>query len=221
MPLAEQGRDTAAPAGSGASSPPAGSNAYGSRASVADFEMIDLEAGGDVSSYPLAHDESTAVRLDGPSDGSLVLLSWSAWRPDGVVVEVPVATEGGLRTGDRVVAVEGHRLADGLGDGPRPAPGATVRYEVIRGVATPVSVPVGRDGPIPLLREGWGNLVFVVALAALALALYVRRPEEPATAPLLVLAAGLLGSTLMFLAIPEPWPVSLATRGRLHHPAHA
>ena len=32
----------------------------------------------------------------------------------------------------------------------------------------------------------------------------------------------LLGSSLMFLAIPEPWPLSLASRSRrLHHPAHA
>jgi signal transduction histidine kinase len=44
--------------------------------------------------------------------------------------------------------------------------------------------------------SGWGNLVFVVALAALAAALYVRRPEEPATTPLLITAAALFGSTL-------------------------
>jgi putative oxidoreductase len=31
----------------------------------------------------------------------------------------------------------------------------------------------------------------------------------------------LLGSSLMFLAIPEPWPVSLASRGRVRRHAHA
>jgi putative oxidoreductase len=31
----------------------------------------------------------------------------------------------------------------------------------------------------------------------------------------------LLGSSLMFLAIPEPWPVSLASRARLRRHAHA
>jgi uncharacterized membrane protein YphA (DoxX/SURF4 family) len=31
----------------------------------------------------------------------------------------------------------------------------------------------------------------------------------------------LLGSSLMFLAIPEPWPISLGTRLRLRRPAHA
>jgi putative oxidoreductase len=31
----------------------------------------------------------------------------------------------------------------------------------------------------------------------------------------------LLGSALMFLAIPEPWPLSLTSRLRHHRPAHA
>ena len=58
---------------------------------------------------------------------------------------------------------------------------------------------------------GWGNLVFVFALAGLATALFLRRPEEPSTTPLLIAGAGLLGSTLAFTAgIPA---LALATGG--------
>ena len=74
-----------------------------------------------------------------------------------------------------------------------------------------VEVEIARPAIAPMLRYGWGNLVFVVALALLAVALYVRRPEEPATAPLLVVAGGLLGSTLAVVAgVPA---LAMATGG--------
>ncbi|MFI9840823.1 GAF domain-containing sensor histidine kinase [Nonomuraea sp. NPDC051941] len=172
---------------------------------------------------------ATAAGLDAPSDGSVVPLGW---RADGVVVNVPgtpadggipvgvpgapVSAPGasggvGLRTGDLVTGVAGHRLADGLGLVPRPRPGTTLVYDVVRERPTTVTVRVGRPDPYPLLMEGWGDLVFVLTLAGLAVALYLRRPEEPATAPLLVLAAGLLGSTLTVTAgLPV---LALATGG--------
>lgn len=152
---------------------------------------------------------ATAVRLDAPSDGSVVLLGWP---PGGVVVDVPGGAGGpGLRAGDLVTAVSGHRLADGPGGAPSPRPGTVTTYDVVRGQATTVTVLVGRPDPYPLLVQGWGNLVFVVALAGLATALCLRRPEEPATAPLLVLASGLLGSTLTVAAgLPA---LALATGG--------
>ncbi|GAA4593578.1 hypothetical protein GCM10023194_58180 [Planotetraspora phitsanulokensis] len=155
---------------------------------------------------------ATAALLDGPSDGSIVRLGWSTWHLDGVVVDVPVSPqESGLRAGDVVTGVSGSRLADGLGAVSPPRPGATVWYDVVRHDARVVTVRLERPDPYPLLVQGWGNLVFVLALAGLAAALYLRRPEEPATAPLLVLAAGLLGSTLTVTAgLPA---LALATGG--------
>jgi signal transduction histidine kinase len=155
---------------------------------------------------------ATAARLDAPSDGSIIELTWSSWRFDGVIVDVPgPPASAGLDSGDLVTAIAGHRLADGLGGVARPALGTTVRYDVTRDAATSVEVTVHRPDPYPLLNQGWGNLVFVLALAGLAVALYLRRPEEPATAPLLVLAAGLLGSTLTVVAgLPA---LALATAG--------
>ncbi|MGP3920908.1 histidine kinase [Nonomuraea sp. 10N515B] len=141
---------------------------------------------------------ATAVCLDAPSDGSVVRLGW---RPDGVVVDVPAPAGGsGLRTGDLVTGVAGRLLADGPGAVARPPLGTTVPYDVARERPAVVAVRIERPDPYPLVLTGWGNLVFVVALAGLATALYLRRPDEPATPPLLVLSAGLLGSTFTVAA---------------------
>ncbi|HLL63459.1 MAG TPA: histidine kinase [Propionibacteriaceae bacterium] len=154
---------------------------------------------------------ATAVRLDTPADPGLVRLGWSAWRPDGVVVDVPpaeVRTE--LRSGETVTAIAGHPLADPPGGVARPNAGEVLPYRV-DGTIRPVVML--RPEPRVLLLDGWGNLVFVLALAGLALALYVRRPEEPGTAALLVGAAGLFGSTLVVVAgLPV---LALATGGPL------
>jgi signal transduction histidine kinase len=151
---------------------------------------------------------AVAVRLDAPSDGTVV----SFYRVDGVAVDVPSPVDGpGLQTGDVVTRIAGHRLADGLGGLARPQAGEEIAYDIARDGTTRVTVRVDRTDPYPLLVAGWGNLVFVFALAGLAAALFLRRPEEPSTTPLLIGAAGLLGSTLSFVAgIPA---LALATGG--------
>ena len=151
---------------------------------------------------------AVAVRLDAPSDGTVV----SFYRVDGVVVDVPHPIDGpGLQTGDVVTEIAGHRLADGLGGLARPQLGDELAYDVTRDGTARVTVRVNRTDPYPLLVAGWGNLVFVFALAGLATALFLRRPEEPSTTPMLIAGAGLLGSTLAFTAgIPA---LTLATGG--------
>jgi signal transduction histidine kinase len=144
---------------------------------------------------------ATAVRLDSASDSTILRLGWSTWRADAIVVDVPGRrTEAGLRTGDVVTAIAGHRFGDGLGRVAAPDPGAWLTYEVDRSGPTLLPVTVDRPTLYPLLNAGWGDLVFVVTLAVLAVVLYLRRPEEPATTPLLVNAAALLGSTLVVVA---------------------
>jgi DNA-binding NarL/FixJ family response regulator len=151
---------------------------------------------------------AVAVRLDAPADGTAV----SFWQVDGVIVDVPgAAKSSGLQSGDLVTRIAGHRLAEGLGGVARPIPGDQLGYEVVRNGLDQVEVQVQQVDPYPLLAVGWGNLIFVVALAALASALYLRRPEEPATTPLVITAAGLLGSTLAHEAgLPA---LALATGG--------
>lgn len=134
-----------------------------------------------------------AVRLDAPSDGTRII----RWASEGVLIEVfppvPAGEGAGLRTGDLVRAIEGYALTDRPGSLPEPASDAVLTYVVERGAT---SVRLGRLDVLPLVNSSWGNLVFVGALALLAVALRVRRPDEPATAPLLVAAGGMLGSTL-------------------------
>jgi hypothetical protein len=150
---------------------------------------------------------AVAVRLDAASDGTVV----TSWRTDGVVVQVAESGDGPrLQDGDVVTTIAGRRLADELGGIARPDPGQELTYQVLR-EARPLTVRLDRPDPYPLLTAGWGNLLFVFALAGLATALYLRRPEEPATTPLLIAAAGLLGSTLAFGAgLPA---LALATGG--------
>jgi signal transduction histidine kinase len=140
-----------------------------------------------------------AARLDAPADGSVLEFGGWSRSGDGVTVSVPQPEAGtGLRTGDVVTAIEGHRLADGPGVVAEPALGAVLDYTVRPDTVRPVRV--ARPDGWALLSDGWGNLIFVVALGALATALYVRRPDEPATPPLLVASAGLFGSTVTVVA---------------------
>jgi signal transduction histidine kinase len=138
----------------------------------------------------------TAVRLDTPADPGVLRFGAGTWSAEGVVVDVP-GPPAALRDGDLVTAIDGRPLADGPGSVPQPRAGEVLPYEV-----DGATVPVRMDRPdlSSLARDGWGDLVFVVAFALLALALSVRRPEEPATGPLLVAASGLLGSTLVVVA---------------------
>ena len=137
-----------------------------------------------------------AIRLDAPDDGSLV----SAWSTMGVRVDMAAAAGSrGLATGDLIRGIGGVDLTDGLGNLARPTPGQALDYQVARNGATrSVSVVVGPTQLTPLLVQGWGNLVFVCSLAALAAALRLRRPQEPTTVPLLIASACLLGSTVAF-----------------------
>lgn len=142
---------------------------------------------------------AVVARLDAPDDGTLLWFGSSTWSSGGAVVDVPEPVPGpGLRSGDTVTAIAGHRLADGLGAVPVPRPGETLEYEVEPGAVRPVRIDRAAVGP--LLGAGWGDLVFVLIFGVLGFALYLRRPEEPATAPLLLLAAGLFGSTLTVVA---------------------
>ncbi|MBU2667843.1 hypothetical protein KOI35_30460 [Actinoplanes bogorensis] len=148
-----------------------------------------------------------AARLDAPSDGSVIRFGGAAWRGDAV--RVRVTGETALRDGDEVTSIGGNRLTGGL----EVRIGDTVPYELRAGGTRDVTLTrADLGGPV---RDGWGDLVFVVSLALLAVALSVRRPDEPAVPPLLVAAAGLFGSTVVVvaglpavaLAIGGPGPV--------------
>ena len=145
---------------------------------------------------------AVVVRLDAPSDPTVLVLGRDTWSADGVLVDVLDGTRTSpLRSGDLVATIGDVRLSHGLGGLTPPREGDVLPYGIVRnGAARTVQVTMARPDVVALVGAGWGDLVFVVAFGALGLALYLRRRDEPATGPLLVLAAGLFGSTLVVVA---------------------
>jgi signal transduction histidine kinase len=145
---------------------------------------------------------AVVVRLDAPSDPTVLVPGRDTWSADGVLVDVLDGTRTSpLRAGDLVTTIGEVRLSRGLGGLTPPRAGDVLPYGIVRnGVPRTVRVTMARPDVAALVRAGWGDLVFVVAFGALGVALYLRRRDEPATGPLLVVAVGLFGSTLVVVA---------------------
>lgn len=126
-----------------------------------------------------------------PADCAALPPAAGVWRAEGVRPELrgPCAA---LRAGDLVVP-----LPTGRYDVLRPGPGPAAPTELT------VTEPAGSPRLAEALGAGWSALVFVAGLAALAGYAFVRRRHDPAVPALLVLAGGLLGSTVVtVLALP-------------------
>ncbi|GAA2572455.1 sensor histidine kinase [Pseudonocardia hydrocarbonoxydans] len=169
--------------------PPTGSAAAGPRAGRAAAVAVTLA----VALVPAAGYAGWWTVT--PGDCAVLTPAVGVWRADGVHPELRGRCAA-LRPGDTVVAV---------------APGGyTVRRDgTLRAVAEP-AVP-GRWGEA--LAAGWSALLFVLSLAVLAGYALVRgRGRDPAAAALAVLAAGLLGSTVVtVLGLPA---AALGTGGQ-------
>jgi hypothetical protein len=112
-------------------------------------------------------------------------------------VLVGAQADGALRDNDLVTTIDGVALSGAGGwGGPRYRVGDRLTYEVVRdGRAQHVDVVLRRAAVASPLLDAWGTIVFVAVLFGVVAFLYVRRPGL-ATSALLVLAAGLLASTL-------------------------
>jgi len=149
------------------------------------------------------------LRIATPSDGGRIAFYQDAWSASGILIEPIDPPQPGLRAGDEVQAVDGRSMeawADSLLDPSlaRPAGGA-VDYEVARGdgrVST--TVTWARPGVGGTLVEGWSLAVLSLGLAVIAAFVLARRPDEPAAAPLALVACGIAGSSL-------PWFVGATT----------
>ena len=74
---------------------------------------------------------AVAVRLDAPADGTVT----SFWQVDGVIIDVlSTSTSQSLQSGDVIIEIAGHRLADGLGGLARPALGDQLSYDIVRAI---------------------------------------------------------------------------------------
>ncbi|MDI2125243.1 sensor histidine kinase [Yinghuangia seranimata] len=142
----------------------------------------------------------SALSLDRVSDGTSVPLGWSYWQDDRVGPDLPIGSHqgpDGLRRGDVVIAIDGHRLGTREAEHvAEPRLGGTVVYEVLRdGGVEQVRVPLRRPSPVDLMVSAWGDLAFIVMYLLIGIALYLRRPDEPVTKPLLI------ASALMFCSV--------------------
>lgn len=142
--------------------------------------------------------------LVSPSDGARLNQHHRAWRANGVLVSPIEERPGGLRSGDRVVAVNGRTMESWAQllfapTAPRPTWqfGQTIMYTVVRGGRVlDVPVTLERYPLAAALGDEWGVISFALAFLLAAAFVFGKRPENPAARALLLTASYLLASTL-------------------------
>lgn len=148
------------------------------------------------------------LRLAGPSDGARLRIEEIPWRLDGVVVAPLEEWPGGLRRGDRVVAVDG-QSAEALAralflPGARRPPwrvGQAVVYTVLRdGRSTTLRISL-RPYPLrALVAQLWGAmLVGLLTLIVTAFAFF-KRPGDQAARSVFAGIAGINAANLWSLS---------------------
>jgi signal transduction histidine kinase len=127
-----------------------------------------------------------------PADCAWVNVRPESWTTDGVVAAADTGCP--VRTGDLITAVDGEPLATGAAENWRV--GEVVDFTVIRAdQQLTIEVPLAEPDLWDRLSPAWSTLLFVFSLLAVAGYVFRRRPGA-ATSALLILAAGLAGSTL-------------------------
>ncbi|HSM38822.1 MAG TPA: hypothetical protein VK838_05760, partial [Candidatus Limnocylindrales bacterium] len=150
------------------------------------------------------------IRLATPSDGAAGAYVTSSWSASGLTIEPLTGEANGLRSGDLVASVAGRPLSEWLSGAfdrslPRPSfvSGSVLPYELQRaGSSVSLGVPLADFPLLQILLANWSTLAWAIAMAAVGIYLYWRRPEEPATRAMLLLGTGVLASSL-------PWMIGL------------
>lgn len=136
------------------------------------------------------------ARMLGPSDGARLEPGTPVWYSDGVTVTTLVEQSGGLRTGDRVIAIAGESLtvwADQVLNPAAPRPrwqvGDIVPYTVLRdGQRIELRVQL-IPYPLPaVLARSWSTLLFILVTALVFTIVFMLRPRERAAWALFLLA---------------------------------
>lgn len=143
---------------------------------------------------------SIALRIGLPSDGARVAFYAGAWSEAGVVIDTIDRPADGLRDGDRITSVDGRSLeawAAALLDPAASRPDARAGYGLERaGESTTVDVEWARPAVGATLLEGWSIALVSIVAASLAAWVYRRRPDTPAATALVLVAAGIAGSSV-------------------------
>jgi hypothetical protein len=143
-----------------------------------------------------------------PSDGAV--LDFRAPSSEaGLPIVVLREQAGGLRSGDRVLEIDGRPIEQLLRQTvgqpltwTAPAPASS--YTVLR-VGQTLTVRQAL-GPLPaeaVLRQYWSVLAFMLYVELIGVVVFVRRPRLPAARQLLLLGSAILGSgSIYFLGVP-------------------
>jgi hypothetical protein len=127
-------------------------------------------------------------RLTTPTDLTDIDPILAQWSSNGVVVTMRDGAVGELRSGDRVVAVEGRSLRDWADhvfdqDVNRPSltEGSTLIYQVERdGQLLNVRVVLQPYSLHSTVARNWSLVLLTLLLVALGIYVFVRRPHDPA-----------------------------------------
>ncbi|HET8586384.1 MAG TPA: hypothetical protein VFM74_00770, partial [Candidatus Limnocylindria bacterium] len=145
---------------------------------------------------------SVWYRLASTSDGTRAEYVTSSLNRDGLGVNRLRGADTPLADGDRVTAVAGTAIEEWLTAPARPASGEgrQLEYTVQRdGSARQLSVALSPYPLAPVLLDAWGTVLFCLALLAVALYVFARRPDVSGVRPLLVMGAALNGSTIPWM----------------------
>ena len=148
------------------------------------------------------------LRLSRPSDGARLQPGTQAYTPDGVIVTPFEGQSSVLLAGDVVTAIEGRSVESWAGyllcwepfcsppERPRWQVGDTVAYTILRD-NRPIEVevtltryPLGAN-----LRQDWSSILYALALFAIGVFVFYRRPDETAARLLLLLGSSMVGAT--------------------------
>ncbi len=165
------------------------------------------------------------TRLNGPTDmARLAPGDAKAWLPDGLIVEAldtqPAGT-GGLRTGDKVIAVDGVAMNElagrvfSLDSSGALRMGQTRRYTVLRdGQLFDVLITPARHSITLLLRNSWAAWLLALTSLLIASFVFVAKPNENLVQASLLWSQGLWGMVVFVTGLQigdllEPWRIWL------------
>ncbi len=160
----------------------------------------------------------TLAHILGSSDGVRVDTARPGWSGDGVKI-LTLQEDGSFQNGDIVIAVDGVPLVDFVENLVRPwtwrslgETGDVQVYTVLRdGVEIDIEAVRYEYPLMTLMGRAWDVVLMTFSLFAIGVVVFVKKPEDPATLPLLFMGIGAAFSTVGFFTVQVPdllagWP---------------
>jgi len=150
------------------------------------------------------------ARLRLPGDGAQLQFEPFREAERGLLVNVNSSQPGGLRDGDRVIALAGRAVDQWMamafrGAKNAPAGQGPVAYTVLRtNQVVELSVALSRQ-PLPeIIGRSWTSYLFLTYLWAIGLVVFALRPRQTSAQGVLLFSSLLMGSGLIFFLLIQP-----------------